>query len=33
MSIEEVLTRATVHGHTDFDNANGGLVITWVVSA
>ena len=28
MCIEEVLTRATVHSHTDFDSANGGLVVS-----
>ena len=32
MDIEKVLTRADVHSHADFDDTNGGLVTTWIVS-
>ena len=32
MDIEEVLKRADVHTHTDFDDTNGVLVTTWIVS-
>ena len=32
MDIEKVLARADVHSHTDFDDTNGGLVTTWIIS-
>lgn len=32
MDVESVLTRADVHIHSDFDDTNGGLYTTWVVS-